>query len=261
MSRPTDVELPPAGPVTGKGRHRKPRPNVAHTVGRAAVVTGSAAALPLTGLAATSADAASTSTWDRLAECESGGNWHINTGNGYYGGLQFSHPTWRSFGGARFAWRADLASRPEQITVAEKVLDAQGWGAWPGCSRRLGLDRSDAAGAPSVLVTGRGDRANLSARADRSSARKSVEAKAEGRGKHRKAEAPAAQIRRAAKTERVEATRGQRRIERMYVVRAGDTLSKIADRYDMSWQELYKRNRSSIGENPDVLRIGTRLRV
>jgi resuscitation-promoting factor RpfA len=77
--------------------------------------------------------------WDELAQCESSGNWHINTGNGFYGGLQFWHPTWVDFGGTSFAPRADLASREQQIVVAERVLAVQGWGAWPACSRRLGL--------------------------------------------------------------------------------------------------------------------------
>ena len=77
--------------------------------------------------------------WDELAQCESGGNWHINTGNGYYGGLQFWNPTWRGFGGLDLAPRADLASREQQIVIAERVLARQGWQAWPACSRRLGL--------------------------------------------------------------------------------------------------------------------------
>ena len=97
------------------------------------------------------ADAATSQTWDRLAQCESGGNWHINTGNGYYGGLQFSSGTWRSFGGTTYASRADLASREEQIVVAERVLKAQGWGAWPACSQKLGLTAADATATDGVL--------------------------------------------------------------------------------------------------------------
>ena len=84
----------------------------------------------------------------RLAQCESSGNWQINTGNGYYGGLQFSASTWRAFGGERFASRADLASRVQQIVIAERVLDGQGWGAWPACTSRMGFASSDAAGFP-----------------------------------------------------------------------------------------------------------------
>jgi hypothetical protein len=77
--------------------------------------------------------------WDRLAQCESGGNWAANTGNGYYGGLQFSHHTWRSYGGGAFAATANRATRLQQIAIAEKVLRAQGWRAWPGCAQRAGL--------------------------------------------------------------------------------------------------------------------------
>jgi LysM repeat protein len=74
--------------------------------------------------------------WDRLAQCESGGNWGINTGNGYSGGLQFAPGTWRANGGTGSAHNA---SRAEQIRVAERVRASQGWGAWPACSAKLGL--------------------------------------------------------------------------------------------------------------------------
>ncbi|MFP5334090.1 MAG: transglycosylase family protein [Actinomycetes bacterium] len=79
---------------------------------------------------------ASGSVWDRLAQCESGGNWSINTGNGYYGGLQFSLQTWRAYGGTGYPHEN---SREQQIAIAERVLDGQGWGAWPSCSSKLGL--------------------------------------------------------------------------------------------------------------------------
>jgi hypothetical protein len=68
--------------------------------------------------------------WDRIAECESGGNWHINTGNGYYGGLQFLTSTWLGAGGGDFAPRADLASREEQITVANRLYETSGTSPW-----------------------------------------------------------------------------------------------------------------------------------
>ncbi|MGW7056509.1 transglycosylase family protein [Streptomyces sp. NPDC054887] len=77
--------------------------------------------------------------WGCLAECESGGDWHINTGNGYYGGLQFHQPTWVQHGGLAYAPRADLATPAEQIEVAEKVLANQGWKAWPVCAKRYRL--------------------------------------------------------------------------------------------------------------------------
>ncbi len=76
------------------------------------------------------------SLWDRLAECEASGDWSANTGNGFYGGLQFTSGTWHSFGGTG---SAQNASRAEQIRVAKNVLAGQGWGAWPTCSRKLGL--------------------------------------------------------------------------------------------------------------------------
>lgn len=85
--------------------------------------------------------------WDELAECESGGNWSINTGNGYYGGLQFSSSTWKAYGGGTYASRADLAPREAQIIIAKKTLEGQGPGAWPTCSKRVGLTRSKGAAA------------------------------------------------------------------------------------------------------------------
>ena len=77
--------------------------------------------------------------WDLLAWCESSGDWGANTGNGYYGGLQFSAGTWLAFGGGRYAPSANHATREEQIDVARRVLAGQGWGAWPACSAKLGL--------------------------------------------------------------------------------------------------------------------------
>lgn len=100
-----------------------------------ALAAGAAASM----IAAPAASAAPDSDWDALAGCESGGNWSINTGNGYYGGVQFDANTWQAYGGGEFAPTADQATREQQIYVAEKVLDAQGWGAWPACSSSLGL--------------------------------------------------------------------------------------------------------------------------
>jgi hypothetical protein len=178
-----------------------------------------AVVIPLVG--APSADAATTSTWDRLASCESGGNWGINTGNGYYGGVQFDVGTWRSNGGGAFASRPDLAGKSEQITVAERVLDARGWGPWPACSRRLGLSSADARG--SSARSGGAKRA-VPARASRSTHRKAL-----GHG--------------------------------TYVVRSGDTLSAIASRIHVpgGWTALYRINRAKIGGNPGVIRVGQRL--
>jgi hypothetical protein len=79
------------------------------------------------------------SVWDALAMCEAGGNWATNTGNGFYGGLQFVHSTWVGYGGLAYAPRADLASREAQIAIGERVRAGQGWGAWPACAARLGL--------------------------------------------------------------------------------------------------------------------------
>ncbi|MGW0753217.1 transglycosylase family protein [Streptomyces sp. NPDC002587] len=92
--------------------------------------------------------------WDCVADCESSGRWAINTGNGFYGGLQFWQPTWVEYGGPAFAPRADLASRAQQIRVAEDVIGRQGWDAWPVCSKRYGLaGRMHVVRAGDTLVT------------------------------------------------------------------------------------------------------------
>ncbi|EID73489.1 transglycosylase family protein [Rhodococcus opacus] len=118
------------------GRHRKPT-TTGRTVAKVAV-TGAIMGVAGAAFSGT-ANAAPDSDWDRLAQCESGGNWGINTGNGFQGGLQFSPSTWNAHGGTQYAATANQASREEQIVVAEKVLDSQGWGAWPSCSSSLGL--------------------------------------------------------------------------------------------------------------------------
>jgi resuscitation-promoting factor RpfA len=102
-------------------------------------ITAAAVTIPLILTTPTQAGPTRQDPWDVVAQCESGGNWKINTGNGYYGGLQFSPRTWQAYGGGAFAGTADHATRSQQIAIAEKVLRAQGWTAWPTCSRKAGL--------------------------------------------------------------------------------------------------------------------------
>ena len=131
------------------GRHSAKNKSIATKFAASTVAVGAAAAIM-----APNAAAAPDSDWDRLAQCESGGNWAINTGNGYHGGLQFNAQTWQAYGGGEFAPTANLATREQQIAVAEKILASQGWGAWPACSASLGLNSAatprnlDAAPAP-----------------------------------------------------------------------------------------------------------------
>ncbi|BBX00517.1 hypothetical protein MMOR_14530 [Mycolicibacterium moriokaense] len=132
------------------GRHRKPTASAVNV----AKVAFTGAVIGTGGLAlAGQANAATDSEWDQVARCESGGNWAINTGNGYHGGLQFSPSTWTSNGGGEFAPAAYLASKEEQIVVAERVLASQGKGAWPSCGRPLSgpTPRSIANDAPEAL--------------------------------------------------------------------------------------------------------------
>lgn len=174
------------------------------------------------GAGAVPSGAAPVSVWDRVAACESGGNWSINTGNGYYGGLQFSAGTWRAHGGGAYASRADLASKSAQITVAERVLNTQGPGAWPVCGPRAGLSRGQGAPQTSAGVT-----VHHSTYKPRTAPHRpptSVPRPAVGR----------------------------------YVVVSGDTLSSIARRYGTTWQHLYALNTATISD-PDLIYPGQRL--
>ncbi|WP_447036531.1 LysM peptidoglycan-binding domain-containing protein [Streptomyces sp. DSM 118878] len=199
---------------------------------RTAVIGGAALIAPLGLLAATGqADAADGGVWDRIARCESGGNWQINTGNGYYGGLQFSAGTWRAYGGGAYAATADKASKAQQIAVAAKVQRAQGWGAWPTCAARAGAyGRAPSAAAP-VPKAAKPAPKSL----------KAPGAAAEPRSGH--------------------ADRGASRAAGNHTVRSGDTLSAVAARHGTTWQRVYAVNRAVIGGNPDVIVPGQRLRV
>ncbi|WP_055717028.1 transglycosylase family protein [Streptomyces torulosus] len=136
--------------LSGNGRHRRPRQAPALLV--AAGVTGSAIAIPLLG--ATGASAASGTTWDQVAECESGGSWSADTGNGRYGGLQISQADWENHGGLDYATSPDQASRSQQIAVAERILDDQGVGAWSTCGLLHNLDGDSASADVDTGVAG-----------------------------------------------------------------------------------------------------------
>ncbi|MEU6773360.1 transglycosylase family protein [Streptomyces sp. NPDC046759] len=139
--------------LSGNGRHRRPRQAPALLV--AAGVTGSAIAIPLLGAA--SANAADGTTWDKVAECESGGSWSADTGNGYYGGLQISQDDWDRYGGTQYAQSADQASRNQQIAVAEKILADQGTKPWTTCALLSGLTSGSASADVDTGVGGPGD--------------------------------------------------------------------------------------------------------
>src|SRR5690348_4051035 len=139
-----------ASVMAARGRHRRYQPNRINRASLTVTAGGAGMALPLIGAGA--AHAADASTWNKVAACESSGDWSINTGNGFYGGLQFTRSTWEAYGGTRYAPRADLATRDQQIAIAEKVLDGQGPGAWPVCSVRAGLTRGG--GDPGVHPDG-----------------------------------------------------------------------------------------------------------
>ncbi|MEU5209441.1 transglycosylase family protein [Streptomyces sp. NPDC020742] len=219
-----------------KGKHR--RPSKAARVATLAGVAGAAVAVPLMG--ATSASAASVATWDKVAQCESGGNWSINTGNGYYGGLQFSNSSWAAAGGTQYAPRADLATKSQQIAAAEKLLAIQGPGAW-SCAGAGGLT----AGGPAANVDTSGSSAQT----------KSAPQQDQGATKSEAKKAPAAEQHASRSTERKSLGHGN------YTVKAGDTLAKIAKAHGTSWKSVYEANKSVIGGNPNLIFPGQKLHV
>ncbi|GAA2352609.1 transglycosylase family protein [Streptomyces cuspidosporus] len=227
--------------MAARGRHRRPRPRRVSRASLAFTAGGAGVALPLIGVG--QANAASVDTWDKVAECESTDNWSINTGNGYYGGLQFSQSTWEAFGGTAYAARADLATKAQQIAVAEKVLDAQGPGAWPVCSVKAGLTRG---GQPADVSPGTA----ASKAAPRTTPKAAPKATAAPKAAPRTGTEAA---------DRSAAAAG--RSGSSYTVVSGDTLSRIADARDVDggWQRLYDANRRVIGGDPDLIHPGQKL--
>ncbi|MFC5907377.1 transglycosylase family protein [Streptacidiphilus monticola] len=212
---------------------------------RIAAVTGAVVAAPvIAGLAtATSASAASVSTWDRVAQCESGGNWSINTGNGFYGGLQFTKSTWLAYGGGAYASSANLATKGQQIAVAEKVLASQGPGAWPVCSVKAGLTRGGAAANVSTASSSTTAHKSTSSGYQQSSTKTSTGSSSQGTTKKSVGNGAAS------------SAKGG------YTVKSGDTLSKIAAKYGESWKALYAKNKAVIGGNPNLIFPGQHLNV
>ncbi len=226
-----------------RGRHRRYQPS---RINRASLLTvtagGAGIAIPLVGVGAGTAQAADVSTWNKVAACESSGDWSINTGNGYYGGLQFTQSTWEAYGGTAYAHRADQATRDQQIAIAEKVLKGQGPGAWPVCSVRAGLTRGG--GTPDIHV---GGTKTESAKAAKS---KAADAKTQ------------TVVKRSVKDVQPQTTPQSRAgTAEMYTVVRGDTLSGIADtaRVDGGWHALYAANRTTVGTDPDLILPGQRL--
>ncbi|MZF87757.1 transglycosylase family protein [Streptomyces sp. SID5643] len=211
-----------------RGRHRRYQPNRINRASLTVTAGGAGMALPFMGTGA--AQAADVDTWNKVAACESTNNWSINSGNGFYGGLQFTQSTWEAYGGRAYAARADLASKDQQIAVAEKVLDGQGPGAWPVCSKRAGLTRGG--GEPDIRPG--------SERTQRKDAKKKT----------------SIEDVRPQSTPQSRAGNAE-----MYTVVRGDTLSRIADDQDVrgGWRGLYAANRAAIGSDPDLIVPGQRL--
>ncbi len=207
-------------------KHRVPRTTVRVRSTVVATTTGPLALAALGAVVAPAAQAAPSVNWDAIAQCESSGNWAANTGNGFYGGLQFTQSTWKSFGGSG---SPQSASREEQIAVAEKVLDGQGIKAWPVCGSHGG-SKSTATSTTSRHATGK------SSTSDRDST------KPTSRSKH-----SAPEPRTTSGAPKHAASGG-------YTVVAGDTLGSIADSHQVSggWKALADAN-PDIASNPNMI--------
>jgi LysM repeat protein len=217
---------------SSKGKHR--RPSKAVRVATLAGVAGAAVAVPLMG--ATGASAATASEWDAVAQCEAGGNWSINTGNGYYGGLQFSASTWAAYGGTAYASTADQASKSQQITIGEKVLAAQGKGAWPTCG--TGLSSAAYGGGASAPSTSSGSSSS-------SGSQSAPTTRTTEQPASRSAERPAVQ-----KTVTTPTGKKVKKGDGEYKVVKGDTLSSIAEKKHVKggWQKLFKLNKDIVAD-------------
>ncbi|MBQ0863000.1 transglycosylase family protein [Streptomyces smyrnaeus] len=221
---------------SGKGRHR--RPGRATRIATVTGVAGAAVAIPL--VSATGAQAASVDTWEKVAQCESSGNWHANTGNGYYGGLQFNNSSWAAAGGTKYAPRADQATKDQQIAVAEKLLKMQGPGAW-ACAGAGGLT----SGGPAADVNpDGGSDSNKTEPQQQSAPKKAAPQQQPAQPK------PAQPQQQAPKT-----GHGN------YTVEPGDTLGRIAEAHDTTWQQIYADNKSTIGDDADLILPGQKLQV
>jgi LysM repeat protein len=242
--------------LSGNGRHRRPRPSQTKRLVATAGVAGAGIALPL--VASTNANAASVSTWDKVAQCESTGDWSINTGNGYYGGLQFSQSTWAAYGGTAYAARADLATKGQQISVAEKVLASQGPTAWPVCGPRAGLT---AGGAAAVVDTSSTTSTTHRAPATHQSTTHSSTITTHTSTTHPSVTRPAQAA--AATTHAATAPATHAVGTGSYTVKPGDTLSGIAAAAHLQggWQQLYAENHSTVGSDPNLIYPGQHLHV
>jgi nucleoid-associated protein YgaU len=203
-----------------------------------AAVSAAGLALSATAANAAAPTATSASTWDALAQCESGGNWATNTGNGFSGGLQFTAQTWAAYGGTG---SPESASRAQQIAVAEKVQAGQGWGAWPACAAKLGLSGGATAAAPQIQPQSAPVQAAPVQTAPAAQTPVATEAPVQAQARH------AATV----------AVSGE-----TYTVQDGDTLSKIADKLGVQggWQHLADANADTITD-PDLVFVGQVLQL
>ena len=212
-------------------------------------------------LTAGTAGAATVATWDKVAQCESGGNWSINTGNGFYGGLQFTNSTWAEFGGSAFASRADLATKDQQIATAEKVLAVQGPGAWPVCSVQAGLTKGGGAPAVDTTAPAATKPTTPATTAPTAPAASKPAASVPATGDSTTSSSKGSSAGNSWSGDKSWSQHGTQDSTRSYTVLAGDWLSGIADKNNVQggWERLYELNKSVLTEGADVIYPGQHL--
>jgi hypothetical protein len=237
-------------------KHRAPR-YVRTKQALAGVPVAAGATVVGLGVLSTPAQAATTHDWTGVAQCESGGDWDINTGNGYYGGLQFSQPTWAGYGGISFAARADLATPAEQVQIAEKVLAGQGIGAWPTCGKFLTDGTTPAAAAAPAAVAEQPASAPVAEQPASAPAPTQDDAQDDGTADRQYEGSADRQYEGSADWQHggsADWRQGRHAAaEGDYTVRSGDTVASVAAAHGESWRELYQRNVDVIGGDPNGL--------
>ena len=225
-------------------KHALPSKSFTRRAVATAAIAGAAIAIPVAMAGTASADSVN---WTAIANCESSGNWAANTGNGFYGGLQFTESTWLAYGGGSYAQWPYEASESDQIAVAEKVLASQGIGAWPVCGAYADSGTSysgtNTSGSSSSSSDSSDSSSSSSSSSDNSSSSSSDNSST------------------TSSTSSDSSSSSSSSTSGSYTVQSGDTLSAIAAKEGVNWHTLYTDNESTIGSNPNLIYPGQVLKL
>jgi nucleoid-associated protein YgaU len=223
-----------------------------------AAIAGAAIAVPVMMAGSASADSVN---WTAIANCESSGNWAADTGNGFYGGLQFTQSTWDAYGGDQYASSANLASEADQITVAESVLAGQGIGAWPVCGAYAGSSTTysgtNTSGTSSSTSSDTSSTSSSSSSDTSSSTSSDTSSTPAATSSDTSSSSSAAASTASSDT----SSSSSSSTGVTYTVKSGDTLSGIAAKEGVNWHTLYTDNESTVGSNPNLILPGQVLNI